>query len=236
VGACAGLSWTVLNVDSPLFGCRRAWRRAVGVGGCTHPELMISLGFFPADAEAHCHYGLMSNREVLRQNSLRVEDSERVQRRPQRPLHVERRLGQLLLQPPRLQPAHVVLAGDGAAGLDGRSEDGVSRTPCPVLAAGGHDQHRVQVAVAGVRDDSDLRALLPCDPTHRLDGLAQSRQRHADVLEQEWAKLLHRRKGRAADVEQSPRFSLVGREGHFVAPAAVPAACTASAVAVVSSP
>src|SRR3954447_11708943 len=125
-----------------------------------------------------------------------VEDAARIQRILDPCGHRHHISTDLIGQPRCLETTDAVLTGDRSAELDRSAHDvaeGTTRASFCVAVAGRVDDHRVDVAVAGMRNDGDEAVV---GSRYRLDALhqgGQRRNRHADVVDEERTEGLERR-------------------------------------------
>src|SRR4051794_2600735 len=125
-----------------------------------------------------------------------VEDAARIQRILDPCGHRHHVSTDLVGQPRCLETTDTVLTGDRSAELDRSAHDvteGTTRASFCVAVAGRVDDHRVDVAVAGMRNDGDEDVVAS---RYRLDALhqgGQRRNRHADVVDEERTEGLERR-------------------------------------------
>ena len=123
----------------------------------------------------------------------------------------------LPLQPRQLERADAVLAGDGAAQVDGRLEDGAGRVERsgPLVGGGAIEHDRgVHVAVAGVAEGGDREARVASDPLDSRQQLRDAAARNPDVLEQRATAPFEGREAEAADLHEHSALDLVLRGDH----------------------
>ncbi len=119
----------------------------------------------------------------------------RVQRVLDGAVHGQHLVAQLLLQPGPLQQSYAVLASDRATQVQRVINDLRERQLRPfagrVIAGLGDDQ-RVQVAVAGVGDVGDMRAVTQRGSLDPAQHLRQRRDGDADVFGEQRTEALQR--------------------------------------------